>query len=112
VPVSSSEDDSRRAEVATLYMLHSLAHHQPTVFGYSGAEPATYRPLYDSLIGFPTALGVQNLLDLKVDYVVVHLEYIAVENRPEYIAQLEAFSDRLDLVYEEGLGRVYRLRDR
>lgn len=112
VPVSSSRDDARRADVATQYMLHSLAHHQRTVFGYSGAEPATYRPLYDSLIEFPSAGSIQKLLDLKVRYVVVHLEYLAVADRPEYSARLEGFADSLELVYEEGPGRVYRLRDR
>lgn len=112
VPVSSSRSDSRRADVATQYMLHSLAHHQPTVFGYSGVEPPTYRPLYDALIGFPSDESIRALRDVKVTYVVVHLEYFTDEYRPEYLAQLEAFADRLELVHEEGLGRVYRLRDR
>lgn len=111
VPVSASRDDSRRADVATQYMLHSLGHHQRTVFGYSGAEPATYRPLYDSLISFPSNESIRKLLDLKVTYVVVHLEYFTDEYRPEYLARFAAFTDRLDLVHEDGLGRIYRLLD-
>jgi hypothetical protein len=111
VPVSASPDDSRRADVATQYMLHSLAHHQRTVFGYSGAEPETYRPLYDALIGFPSDESIRKLLDLKVTFVVVHLEYFTEEYRPEYLARLAAFHHRLDLAHEAGLGRVYRLRE-
>jgi hypothetical protein len=108
VPVSTSVDAPRRAEVATMYMLHSLAHHQPTVFGYSGAEPDSYQGLYDQLIAFPADATIDRLVDLGVTYVVVHLEYFTDEFRPEYEAALAA-QPRLTLVHEEGLGRVYRL---
>jgi hypothetical protein len=109
VPVSSSDDKARRAEVASAYMLHSLAHFQPTVFGYSGTEPDSYQPLYEELIDFPTEKSIQTLSDLGVTFVVVHLEYFTDEYRVEYKTRLSAFSDRLQLVHEEGLGRVYRL---
>lgn len=109
VPVSRSVDTAPRAEVATRYMLHTLAHYQPTVFGYSGAEPAGYRPLYNDLIGFPSDESIRRLTDLGVTYVVVHLEYFTAEYRAEYEVRLAGFSDRLQLVHQDGLGRVYRL---
>lgn len=109
VPLSESRTDARRAEMATTYMLHSLAHHQPTVFGYSGAEPSSYKSLYDDLIRFPSDTSLTRLMDLGVTYVVVHLEYYAAEYRPEYEARLASFTDRLQLVHQDGLGRVYRL---
>lgn len=48
-------------------------------------------------------------MDLGVTYVVVHLEYYAAEYRPEYETRLASFADRLQLVHQDGLGRVYRL---
>lgn len=110
VPVSASRDDSRRAEVATMYMLHSLAHHQPTVFGYSGAEPATYRPLYDKLIGFPSDESIRALTETGVTYVVAHLEYFTPEDRDAFLARAATFSDRLTVAHRDGLGLVYKLK--
>lgn len=112
VPVSESRADSRRADFATQYMLHSLSHHQPTVFGYSGAEPPGYKELYDHVIRFPSDESIQRLTDLGVTYVVVHLEYYVPEYHAEYEARLTSFSDRLHLVHQDGLGRVYRLQAR
>ena len=109
VPVSASRDNSRRAEVATMYMLHSLAHHQPTVFGYSGAEPATYRPLYDTLIGFPSDDSIRALTETGVTYVVAHLEYFTEEDRGEFLERAATFGDRLQVVHRAGLGIVYRI---
>ena len=109
VPLSESRTDARRAEMATKYMLHSLAHHQPTVYGYSGAEPPGYKSLYDDLIRFPSEKSIARLTDLGVTYVVVHLEYYSPEYRPVYEARFAAFDDRLRLVHQDGLGRVYRL---
>lgn len=109
VPVSAMDDDARRGEVATMYMLHSLGHYQPTVLGYSGAEPDSYRPLYDQLIAFPSDESIRRLTDLGVTYVVVHLEYFTDEYRVEYLERIAQFRDRLTLVHEEGLGQVYRL---
>ncbi|NQW05196.1 MAG: hypothetical protein HQ485_14405 [Acidobacteria bacterium] len=109
VPVSSSDDEARRAEVATQYMLHTLAHYQPTVLGYSGSEPADYKSVYEDLIEFPSDKSIEHLTARGVTYVVVHLEYHSDEYRREYEARLATFSDRLQLVHQDGLGRVYRL---
>ncbi len=109
VPVSAMDDDARRGDVATMYMLHTLAHYQPTVLGYSGAEPDSYRPLYDQLVAFPSDESIRHLSELGVTYVVVHLEYFTDEYRVEYLERLASFSDRLVLVHQEGLGQVYRL---
>jgi hypothetical protein len=109
VPVSTMDSDARRGEVATMYMLHTLGHYQPTVLGYSGAEPDSYRGIYNTLIAFPSDNSIRRLTDLGVTYVVVHLEYFTDEYRVEYLARLAKYSDRLTLVHQEGLGQVYRL---
>jgi len=109
VPVSSSRDDARRAEVAVQYMLHTLGHFHPTVFGYSGVEPADYRGVYDSLIDFPSEASLNQLADRGVTHVVVHLDYFTDEYREIYDARLAEFVDRLHLVHQEGDGRVYAI---
>ncbi len=109
-PLSESRADSRRADMATNFMLHSLAHHQPTVFGYSGVEPPGYKDMYNDLIRFPSDQSITRLTNLGVTYAVVHLEYYAAEFRAEYEARLTSFGDRLRLVHQDGLGRVYRLQ--
>ncbi len=110
VPVSGSRDASRRADVAVMYMRHSLAHHQPTVFGYSGAEPDDYPGVYDDLNMFPSVESINHLKARGVTYVVAHLEFFTDEARPAYVARLAEFADRLQLVHEDGHGRVYRLK--
>ncbi len=109
-PLSESRADSRRADMATNFMLHSLSHHQPTVFGYSGVEPPGYKEMYNDLIRFPSDQSITRLTNLGVTYAVVHLEYYDAEFRAEYEARLAFFGDRLRLVHQDGLGRVYRLQ--
>lgn len=109
VPVSSSRDDARRAEVAVQYMLHTLGHHKPTVLGYSGAEPADYRDVYDGLIDFPSEASLDMLAGRGVTHVVVHLDYFTDEYRQEYEARLAGFSSRLRLVHAEGDGKIFAL---
>ncbi len=110
VPVSSSGEWARRAEVATMYMLHSTAHYRPTVFGYSGIEPADYRPLYESLIHFPDTATLDLLAARGVTHVVAHLEFHTEAGRQDFLARVTAAGDRLELVHEIDLGRVYRLK--
>jgi hypothetical protein len=109
VPVSASGEWARRAEVATMYMLHSTAHYRPTVFGYSGIEPADYRPLYESLINFPADDTLDLLAARGVTHVVVHLEFLTEEDRPRYLARVAGASGRLQLVHQAELGQIYRL---
>jgi len=108
-PVSASRLDARRADVATQYMLHTLGHYHPTVFGYSGAEPSDYRGVYDSLIGFPSGDSISRLADRGVTHVVVHLDYLTAEDRPIYEARLAEFAGSLRLAHADGDGRVFEI---
>ena len=109
VPVSSSLDDSLRADHTVRYMLHTLAHFQPTVLGYSGVEPADYRPLYDSLIDFPNDEAIARLRARGVTWVVVHMENYPESVRASVDARLRA-TPALVLAHEDGHGgRAYRL---
>lgn len=109
VPVSSSRLDARRANVAVQYMLHTLGHYHPTVFGYSGVEPPEYRGVYDNLIGFPSGESIGRLAEQGVTHVVVHLEYLLAEDRPAFEALLGGFAGSLRLVHADGAGRVYEI---
>lgn len=94
----------------TAYMLHSMAHWQKTVHGYSGLRPPLHEDLYRQLRNFPDEKGLYTLWRLGVGYVVVHTdayppgEWATVEER---IGQFRAW---LTLEHAEGAGRVYSLR--
>jgi hypothetical protein len=109
VPVSDSRDDSLRADHTVRYMLHTLAHFQPTVLGYSGVEPADYRPLYNSLIDFPNDDAITRLRARGVTWVVVHMEHYPASVRATIDARLRA-TPALVLAHEDAHGgRAYRL---
>ncbi len=73
VPVTRSERDHSN------YMLHSMAHWQKTVHGYSGIRPALHEELYDELRTFPSEDSVRHLAQLGVTYVVVHSSWVPQE---------------------------------
>ena len=94
----------------TEYMLHSTAHWQKTVEGYSGLRPPLHALLYRQLRDFPDAASLDTLTQIGVTYIVVHTdlyptaEWTAVETR------IRSYGTRLELLDSEGAGRVYRLR--
>jgi hypothetical protein len=91
------------------YMLHSTAHWQKTVHGYSGWRTDEHEALYEHLIDFPDEKTLQALSSFDVTYVVVHTddyppgEWAIVEDR------IRAYYPRLRLEHTEGDGRVYSL---
>ena len=92
----------------TEYMLHSTAHWQKTIHGYSGLRPRLHFDLYKKMLEFPDEASVNALQQLDVRYIVVHTDYYtpadwaAVEERITRVAQLK-------LEHTEGAGRVYSL---
>src|SRR4029077_5764657 len=48
----------------TEYMLHSMAHWQKTVEGYSGLRPPLHEELYAQLVNFPDEGSLSNLARL------------------------------------------------
>jgi hypothetical protein len=94
----------------TEFMLHSTAHWQKTVEGYSGLRPPLHEELYAQLVNFPDETSLRSLLRLGVDYVVVHADLYPPGEWPRVDARLGEFGEWLELEHEEGAGRVYRLR--
>jgi hypothetical protein len=95
--------------VQTSAMLHSTAHWQKTVMGYSSIRPLVHEQLFEELNRFPDAASVQRLQDLGVDYVVVHTEDYAYENKDWQQIEPRFAQFGLRFVHAEGAGRVYAM---
>ena len=91
-------------------MIHATAHWQKTVHGYSSHRRALHERLYLKMTTFPDEAVLDNLLELGVDYVVVHTEQYPGERWRDEIAPRVARSSRLELLHTDGAGRVYALR--
>src|SRR6185295_14279539 len=85
VPVTTSERNHSN------YMLHSMAHWQKTVNGYSGILPPLHGELYGQMRWFPSDDSVRRLTELGVTYVIVHTSWFAPERRPQLEDGLRAF---------------------
>jgi len=109
VPVTDSQSDVTNGRRNTLYMLHSMAHWQKTVHGYSGVEPASFHALYWQLTTFPDPASLRTLTGLGVTYIVVHRDLYPPTELADADARFERYKDWLTLVHVEGDGRVYRL---
>jgi hypothetical protein len=92
----------------TQVMLHSTAHWQRTVHGYSGIRPPLHWELNRLLKGFPDESSVGRLRDLGVRYVVVHSEQYRHGEWPAVEARLAAFPG-LRLLHVEGDGQAYEV---
>lgn len=93
------------------YMLHSMAHYQPIVHGFSGIEPPGFEELERTLMLFPDEKSLDTLASLKVKYAVVHLDYFPPELIDYARTGLARFerAGRLRLVHVEGPGRLYEI---
>jgi hypothetical protein len=94
----------------TEYMLHSTAHWQRTVEGYSGLRPPLHTQLYEQLATFPDEPSIRALGDLGVTYVIIHTELYAPGEWATVEQRLSQFQDRLTLAHVEGDGRAYAVR--
>jgi hypothetical protein len=94
----------------TTYMLHSMAHWQKTIHGFSGFEAPLHTTLYRQLRAFPDEVSLQRLRDLGITYLVVHGEYYPSAEWTDVQERLRRFGDQLSLEHEEGTARVYSLR--
>jgi hypothetical protein len=107
VPVPSPGNLGALERQQTQSMLHSMAHWQKTVHGYSGMRRPYHDQLYLELTAFPDATSIASLRDAGVTYVVVHTNEYDIRWRTieEQIAKTPA----LHLEHVEGDGRVYTL---
>jgi hypothetical protein len=97
-----------RQQVA--YMIHSTAHWQKTIHGYSGWRTAQHMDLYKSLEGFPDETSLRNLAEIGVTDLVVHTDRYPSTEWPKIEERIGHFQAWLTLEHVEGGGRVYSLR--
>ncbi|MBY0494601.1 MAG: hypothetical protein K2Y23_10330 [Cyanobacteria bacterium] len=107
MPVPSPGDLGRLEREQTQSMLHSTAHFQKTIHGYSGIRRPEHEQLYLELTAFPDAASLNSLRDFGVTYVVVHTDDYG-EQWPRVEEQI-ARTPALRLEHIEGAGRVYSL---
>jgi hypothetical protein len=93
----------------TAFMLHSMAHWQKTVSGYSGIRPALHDELYAKMRTFPDEESVRRLQELGVTYVVVHSDLYPAGQWPAVEDRLRSFEPRLRLQHSARGGYVYAL---
>jgi len=93
----------------TAYMLHSMAHWQKTVHGYSGMRPALHEVLFREMRRFPDEASIAHLLQLGVSYIVVHPDMYPPDDWKVVEARLAQPDRRLLLKYSGPGGRVYAL---
>jgi hypothetical protein len=106
VPTAAEGGEERRQ---TAYMLHSMAHWQKTVHGYSGLRPTLHYELFRQLRLFPDAQIIARLTALGVDYAVVHIDLYPPGEWPAVEERLRQFQDVLKLVYSTETARVYAI---
>ena len=109
IPVPQSSLKSLVVRRHAEYMLHSMAHHQPLVQGYSGIEPPGFEALERTLMLFTDEKSLETLAWMKVKFAVVHMDYFPPELQDYAARGLERFEreGRIRLVHVEGPGRVY-----
>jgi hypothetical protein len=91
------------------FMLHSMAHWQKTVHGYSGFWPLAHQDLYRRMRSFPDDASLAALRRFGVSYVVVHADLYAPGEWDRVQAAIGQQGDALRLLHVAGPGRVYRL---
>ncbi|HUQ86351.1 MAG TPA: hypothetical protein VM096_02260 [Vicinamibacterales bacterium] len=110
MPSPSPGEHGQLERHQTRSMLHSTAHWQKTIHGYSSLRRPLHDRLYTDLRNFPDATSIGSLRDVGVTHVVVHTEDYGDRWRgiEDQIAKTGAFK----LEHIEGSGRVYSLLPR
>jgi hypothetical protein len=109
VPMRNPDNVAFRERQNVYYMLHETAHWQKTVHGFSGIFPPKHIELYLAMANFPDDESLRRLAEMRVTYVVVHMENYDPEAWPALEAKLAAYRQWLTLEHTEGGGRVYSL---
>jgi len=112
LPVPDPRDGGRAARWHSIYMIHSTAHWQRLVNGYSGFTPAEQDALFRKLANFPDPASLDALEELGVSYAVIHRDGYDREAWATVAAKLDAYRDRLRLEASENGDAVYSLTRR
>jgi hypothetical protein len=108
-PVYRLDNAGQFERQETRFMLHSTAHFQKTVHGYSGWRTVFHLRLFSRMENFPDEVSINALSDVGVKYVVVHTDLYPPEERIRLEERIQQFSSRLRLEHVDGAGRVYSL---
>ncbi len=108
VPIPDSPNVTVRAWQESIYMLHSMAHWQRTVHGYSGIVPEVSAELDGELTFFPDRRSIDHLRAVGVRYVVVHTDGDEPGRPAEIVRRISEFPE-LKLEHQESYGAVYSL---
>jgi hypothetical protein len=109
LPVADPGDPVASARLHSHAMLHSMAHWQPLVNGYSGLTPPRHERLFRILTAFPDTASLGELEALGVRFVVLHPGSYPSGGWARVEPRLAAFGDRLRLEVAAEGGRVYSL---
>jgi hypothetical protein len=109
VPMLHPKHGGRSERLQTRYMLHSTAHWQKTVHGYSGWRTDLHHELFVAMESFPDERSLASLAGLGVDYVVAHTELYPAGRWSQVEALIQKYPSWLRLEHVEGTGRVYSL---
>jgi hypothetical protein len=109
VPLANPRNVGAYERRQTEYMLHSTAHWQKTVHGYSGLRPPLHFELYPKLAQFPDAASIDALLAIGVRYIVVHTDYYTPADWAAVEERIKRYEKSVKLEHVEGAGRVYSL---
>lgn len=109
VPLPDPENVGTANYLNATYILHSTAHWQKTVNGWSGLLPPEHQDLFASLWKFPNTDSLDRLDTFGVNFVVIHENFSEPAQRAKTDADVAPFQARLTLVHEEADGRVYAL---
>ena len=107
LPVPDPRDAVRSARWHSIYMIHSTAHWQRLVNGYSGFTPAEQDALFRKLANFPDQMSLDALEQLGVSYAVIHRNGYGNAEWEEVQAKLDAFGERLRLETREDGDAIY-----
>jgi hypothetical protein len=110
LPVPSVGDLGNYERSQTRAMLHSTAHWQKTVHGYSGIRQPLHEQLYEVMTRFPDPSSIDALRGVGVTYVVVHGKDYG--ERWREVEPRLAQSRDLRPVHADGDDRVYAITAR
>jgi hypothetical protein len=107
VPIADPTNAGAFERRQTEYMLHSTAHWQKTVHGYSGIRPPANEQLYLELRNFPDARSLESLARFGVTHIVVHAGLYPPGEWDLVRERMVEIGARLRLKYSSGQDRVY-----
>ena len=109
LPVADPANATQSARLHSHYMLHSMAHWQPMVNGYSGIIPPRHERLFRILTAFPDTASLRELEGLGVRYAVVHREFYDEAEWARFLERAAAFPGPSPPGGQTSDGRLYSL---